>query len=83
MISAHLELDPWLGVLGALLVGSVVALAIAGPVARLESHYVALATLALAQLALLAATHGGAWTGGSNGLYGVPPLSFGTFEIVE
>ena len=83
MISAHLGLDPWLGVLGALLVGSVVALAIAGPVARLESHYVALATLALAQLALLAATHGGAWTGGSNGLYGVPPLSFGTFEIVE
>jgi branched-chain amino acid transport system permease protein len=83
MIGVHAGVDPWVGVMGAILAGGFVALAIAGPVARLDSHYVALATLALAQLALLAATHGGTWTGGSNGLYGVPPLSFGGFDIVD
>lgn len=83
MITAHLGLDPWFGVAGAIGLGAMVALAIAGPVARLESHYVALATLALAQLVLLTATHGGEWTGGSNGLYGIPPLSFAGIVIVE
>lgn len=83
MASVHLGLNPWLCVGMAIAAGAVAALLAAGPVARLESHYVALATLALSQLALLAVTHGGAWTGGSNGLYGVPPLGIAGLDLVD
>lgn len=58
---------------------SVVVPAVAGalvaiPIARLQSHYVALATLGLAQLVLLAVTNLEI-TGGANGMYGLPPLT--------
>jgi len=56
-----------------------VPLAIAGAVAvatlRLASHYFALATLGLAQVALLVVVNAGDWTGGALGLTGVPGIS--------
>lgn len=51
----------------------VVALVVGLPVLRLESHYFALATLGVAQVALLLAVNL-SWTGGANGLPGVPGL---------
>jgi len=50
------------------------AAAVAAPVLRLASHYFALATLGLAQVALLAAVNGGELTGGALGLTGVPGI---------
>ncbi|MFM8548673.1 MAG: ABC transporter permease subunit [Betaproteobacteria bacterium] len=50
------------------------AMIVAAPVLRLESHYFALATLGIGQVMLLIAI---AWqdvTGGSNGLAGIPPM---------
>jgi branched-chain amino acid transport system permease protein len=44
------------------------------PVLRLQSHYFALATLALSQLLLLIAINWEPMTGGANGLSGVPPV---------
>jgi len=55
---------------------------IAMPVARLESHYVALATLGLAQLVLLAVTNLEI-TGGANGLYGIPPFTVLGVDLSE
>ena len=69
-----------LGLLAAVLVPAAVGALVALPIARLESHYVALATLGLAQLALLAATNLEV-TGGANGLYGVPPIAAGPIGI--
>jgi branched-chain amino acid transport system permease protein len=43
---------------------------VAIPVLRLQSHYFALATLALASLVNLVAVHAEGWTGGANGLAG-------------
>jgi branched-chain amino acid transport system permease protein len=43
---------------------------VAGPLLRLQSHYFALATLALASLVNLVAVHAEALTGGANGLAG-------------
>ncbi|WP_420404391.1 ABC transporter permease subunit [Nisaea sp.] len=57
------------------------AVLIAIPVLRLASHYFALATLGIAQLALLAATNWTEVTGGANGLYGVPPASFDGLQV--
>ena len=51
------------------------ALVVAVPVLRLQSHYFALATLLIAQIALLVATQWESVTGGANGIGGVPPLS--------
>lgn len=51
------------------------ALLVAVPVLRLQTHYFALATLLIGQVALLVATQWQSVTGGSNGIGGVPPLS--------
>jgi len=69
-----------LGLVAAVLLPALAGAIVALPIARLETHYVALATLALAQLALLAATNL-AFTGGANGLYGVPPVGLAGFEL--
>ncbi len=50
------------------------ALAVAMPVMRLESHYFALATLGISQIVLLVAIQWESLTGGANGVSGVPPL---------
>lgn len=51
------------------------ALLIAAPVLRLETHYFALATLGLAQVALIGAVNWESLTGGANGLVGVPRVT--------
>ena len=67
-----------LGFLGtfplSILIPLALAAIVAAPVLRLASHYFALATLGLAQLALLAAVNGGEFTGGALGLTGVPGI---------
>ncbi|WP_323796175.1 branched-chain amino acid ABC transporter ATP-binding protein/permease [Nisaea sp.] len=64
-----------------ILLPSVLAALIAIPVLRLASHYFALATLGIAQLALLVATNWTEVTGGANGLYGVPPIEIGSVSF--
>lgn len=59
-----------LAIIGPVLVAAIVAL----PVLRLETHYFALATLGLAQIAFLVAVKWEGITGGANGIAGVPPL---------
>jgi branched-chain amino acid transport system permease protein len=51
------------------------ALLVAIPVLRLQTHYFALATLLIGQIAALAATQWQSVTGGANGIGGVPPLA--------
>lgn len=51
-----------------------VALVISLPVLRLQSHYLALATLGISQVVLLVAIDWVSLTGGSNGLPGVPQV---------
>ncbi|WP_158923851.1 ABC transporter permease subunit [Acidisphaera sp. S103] len=51
------------------------ALLVAIPVLRLQTHYFALATLLIGQVVLLVATQWESVTGGANGIGGVPPLS--------
>ena len=60
-----------------------VALLVAIPVLRLQTHYFALATLLIGQVALLAATQWQSVTGGANGIGGVPPLSLLGYPITS
>ena len=50
------------------------ALIVAAPVLRLQTHYFALATLIISQVVLLVATEWQGVTGGANGLGGVSPI---------
>src|SRR5215207_1792227 len=54
----------------AILAAAIPAALVAGPLLRLQSHYFALATLALASLVNLLAVHAEGLTGGANGLAG-------------
>jgi branched-chain amino acid transport system permease protein len=57
-----------------ILAPTLMALLIAVPVLRLESHYFALATLGIGQVILLAAIEWQSLTGGANGIAGVPGI---------
>ena len=65
-----------LAVLAGILVCTAIALAVAIPSTRLEGFYLALATLALAQLFIVVLNEGGAVTGGTGGIvdYRLPPV---------
>jgi branched-chain amino acid transport system permease protein len=58
----------------AMLFPAFIAVFVGAAVLRLESHYFALATLGVAQIALLAVVNGPEMLGGANGLPGVPGL---------
>jgi branched-chain amino acid transport system permease protein len=59
----------------AILLPLAVAAIVAAPVLRLQSHYFALATLGLAQVASLVAVNWTELTGGANGIAGVPAVT--------
>jgi branched-chain amino acid transport system permease protein len=65
-----------LAILAGVLVCAAIALAVAIPSTRLEGFYLALATLALAQLFIVVLNEGGTVTGGTGGLvdYRLPPI---------
>ena len=58
-----------------ILLPAALALLVAAPVLRLQTHYFALATLGLAQVALIGAVNWESLTGGANGLVGVPRVA--------
>ncbi len=70
------DLDATLTLPIAILSTTAIAAIVALPVLRLASHYLALATLGLAQLALLAAVNLETLTGGAIGINAVPGLVF-------
>jgi branched-chain amino acid transport system permease protein len=65
-----------LAVLGGILICTAIALVVAIPSTRLEGFYLALATLALAQLFIVVLNEGGTVTGGTGGIvdYRLPPI---------
>jgi branched-chain amino acid transport system permease protein len=74
LLGIHLDWGFPASFLASLAAPALIAGIVAIPVLRLESHYFALATLGIAQIALLAAVNWTEVTGGANGLYGVPEI---------
>lgn len=64
-----------------LLLPGLLALFVAAPVLRLESHYFALSTLGIGQVVLLLAVNWERVTGGANGIPGVPGVAIFGNEI--
>ena len=64
-----------------IMVPALAAALIAVPILRLQSHYFALATLALSQTMLLIAVNAQSATGGANGINGIPALTIAGLAI--
>lgn len=75
--------NPWLALLGGLVLAGIVATIIGIPLLRLRGHYLTMATFALA-LSTYSYVTGATWlTGGSVGISGAPPLSLGSFSLAD
>lgn len=78
MLSYHLGVSPWLGLIAGFVVGGVVAVLIGVPCLRLSGIYVALLTLAFFEVLGPLLTVGKAvGTGGKQGLFPLAPFSLG------
>jgi branched-chain amino acid transport system permease protein len=68
-------LDPWLGLAGGAALAGAAAWGLGWPVFRLRGHHLAVATLGLGIIFHVALVELRTWTGGPNGLSGIPPLA--------
>jgi len=67
--------DPWLAMLAGLAAVFVIANLIARPILRLRGHYLAMATLGFGIIVHIVMVQATTWTGGPDGMGGIPPLS--------
>jgi len=81
ILTTRYGLNPWLGIVAAAVITSMVAYIIGRPTLRLKEHYLALATLGFGIVIHIAFNEGGEFTGGPSGLMGIPSLSIGGFQL--
>ncbi len=75
LLTTHLGIDPWLGLLlSAVLVGAL-GWSLGWLVFRLEGHYLAMATLGFGVIVHVCLVEFREWTGGPNGLTGITPFN--------
>jgi branched-chain amino acid transport system permease protein len=74
LLALRAGLDPWLGVALAAALAGVVAWGLGWLIFRLRGHHLAVATLGLGIIVYVALVELRDWTGGPNGLSGIPPL---------
>lgn len=75
ILSVKYAFNPWLSLLCAITVVALICDGLGRVIFRLRGHHLAIATLGLLIIAYVAFVELKFWTGGPNGLTGVPPLS--------
>jgi branched-chain amino acid transport system permease protein len=65
----------WLAMLAGLLIAGTIAWLLARPILRLRGHYLAMATLGFGIIIHVIMVQATEWTGGPDGLGGIPPLN--------
>ncbi len=81
ILTSRYGIDPWLAMLVALAVVAVIANAIARPVLKLRGHYLAMATLGFGIIVNIVMVQEVDWTGGPDGMSGIPGLSIFGWEL--
>ena len=81
ILTVHFQLNPWLCMLIGMIVASVVAVLVGVPSLKLRGHYLAMATLAFGIIVFIVFNEEVEWTGGPDGLPGIPGLSIFGFEF--
>jgi len=80
ILSTRYDVNPWLAMFIAAVITGLVALMV-GPIFRLRGNYLALATLAVGFIVWKVAELQSGYTGGPDGMTGIPYLSVGGFEF--
>lgn len=81
LISIHSGLNPWLSIVLATVLVGIVSWWLGGLVFRLRGHHLAMATLGFGIIIHVCLVELREWTGGPNGLSGVPSLSLFGYEF--
>ncbi len=81
ILTATYGLNPWLCMLAGAFISAIVALLVATPALKLKGHYLAMATLAFGIIIYIIFNEEAQWTGGPDGLIGIPGLSILGFKF--
>lgn len=81
ILTATYGLNPWLGMVIGMIVAAVVAVLVGVPALKLRGHYLAMATLAFGIIVFIVFNEEVDWTGGPDGMSGIPGLSLFGFEF--
>lgn len=81
ILTTRYGVNPWLAILIALILVAVIANAIARPILKLKGHYLAMATLGFGIIVNIIMVQEVQFTGGPDGMSGVPALSLFGWEI--
>jgi branched-chain amino acid transport system permease protein len=81
ILTVHFELNPWLCMVIGMIIASVVAVLVGVPSLKLRGHYLAMATLAFGIIVFIVFNEEVKWTGGPDGMSGIPGLSLFGFEF--
>ncbi|MBD3265756.1 branched-chain amino acid ABC transporter permease [bacterium] len=89
LLCMHLQWNPWITIVTAMLITAGVAFLIGMPCLRLSGHYLAMATLAFGEIVVITFTADITdfvdfeLTGGPAGFAGIPLLSIGSYELAS
>lgn len=75
ILTTRYAVEPWIAIGVALLVVAGFATLIARPILRLKGHYLAMATLGFGIIVNIVMVQEEAYTGGTDGMSGIPPLA--------
>lgn len=81
ILTTQYGLNPWLCMLFGMMVSAVVAVLVGVPSLKLRGHYLAMATLAFGIIVFIVFNEEVEWTGGPDGMSGIPGLSLFGFEF--
>ncbi|MEA1946182.1 MAG: branched-chain amino acid ABC transporter permease, partial [Thermodesulfobacteriota bacterium] len=81
ILTVRYGFNPWVGMGIGMAVAAVVAFLVGAPSLKLRGHYLAMATLAFGIIAYIIFNEEIQWTGGPDGMAGIPGLSLFGFDI--
>ena len=81
ILTTRYGMNPWLCMLLGMGISALVALLVGAPSLKLKGHYLAMATLAFGIIVFIIFNEEVEWTGGPDGMRGIPGLSLFGFEF--
>ena len=81
ILTARYGLNPWPCIFIGMVISAAVAVLVGAPSLKLRGHYLAMATLAFGIIVYIVFNEEASWTGGPDGMTGIPGLSLFGFEF--
>lgn len=81
ILTAKYGMNPWICMAIGMAVAAIVAVLVGVPSLKLRGHYLAMATLAFGIIVFIIFNEEGEWTGGPDGMTGIPGLSIFGFQF--